>query len=153
MASRIVKAAFTVIIKHAGLIQSIRDIVDAIDELPLTTPPQDPTMKNLLRKWLAASRMRTWLVEKRKEIDDMAERNKQLAVSSSKAREENNSKKKVEEKKKEDKGKAKGIKKKEAARKEELTFQVSELFILNKFICYKFYKHIKAISPKLNHNS
>jgi len=35
-----------------------------------------PNLKNLLKKWHAASRMRTWLVEKRKDIDDLAERNK-----------------------------------------------------------------------------
>ena len=29
------------------------------------------TLKNLLKKWHAASRMRTWLVEKKKDIDDM----------------------------------------------------------------------------------
>lgn len=130
MASRIVKAAFAVIIKHAGLIDSFRDIIDSIDDLPLPTPVQDPTMKNLLRKWLAASRMRTWLVEKRKEIDDMAERNKQIAVSSTKKREESIKapRKKEEEKRKDDRGKNRPRKKKggESSRKEELTFQVIE---------------------------
>ena len=126
MASRIVKAAFAVIIKHAGLIDSFRDIVDSIDDIPLPTPVQDPTMKNLLRKWLAASRMRTWLVEKRKEIDDMAERNKQIAVSTTKKREEA-PRKKEEEKKKEERGRGRGRGRKkggESGRKEELTFQV-----------------------------
>jgi len=31
------------------------------------------TMKVLLKKWEAASRMRIWLVGKRKEIDELAE--------------------------------------------------------------------------------
>jgi len=39
-------------------------------------------LKNLVKKWGAASRMRIWLVEKRKDIDDMAERNKQVQQAS-----------------------------------------------------------------------
>ena len=39
----------------------------------------DSLLKNLQKKWNMASRMRTWLVEKRKDIDDVHEKNKQQA--------------------------------------------------------------------------
>lgn len=33
-------------------------------------------IKNLIKKWTSASRMRTWLIEKRKDVDDIAERSR-----------------------------------------------------------------------------
>ena len=36
----------------------------------------DKVIKNFVKKWGTASKMRTWLVEKKKEIDDLAEKNR-----------------------------------------------------------------------------
>lgn len=33
-------------------------------------------VQNFIKKWTSASRMRTWLVEKRKDIDEVAERSR-----------------------------------------------------------------------------
>lgn len=78
---KIVRAAFAVIIKHAGLLTQFQETVEDIDNI-ISQGKVDSTLKNFIKKWHAASRMRTWLVEKRKEIDDMAERNRQTAIAS-----------------------------------------------------------------------
>jgi len=77
--AKIVRAAFAVIIKHAGLMVQFQETVDDVDEI-VAQNRVDAILKNFIKKWHAASRMRTWLVEKRKEIDEIAERNKQNAV-------------------------------------------------------------------------
>lgn len=117
--TKIVRAAFAVIIKHAGLLSQFQETSDEIEEI-IAQNRVDTTMKNFVKKWLAASRMRTWLVEKRKEIDDMAERNRQNAIASKSIVPAKSSKKE----KKEVGGKKKPLAKKKATKKEtEITFQ------------------------------
>ena len=121
--AKIVRAAFAVIIKHAGLMVQFQETVDEVDEI-VTQNRVDATLKNFIKKWHAASRMRTWLVEKRKEIDEIAERNRQTAASAknSNLAKSSSSAAPVKKEKKEDKKKL--SKRKKPAKKEaEITFQ------------------------------
>ena len=78
-AARCVRAVFAVVVKHGGL---INDMAEAIQEIELEEVKKGkltPNLKNLVKKWQAASRMRTWLVEKKKDIDDSIEKSKHLS--------------------------------------------------------------------------
>eukprot|EP01017_Pseudomicrothorax_dubius_P029136 TRINITY_DN350_c0_g2_i5.p1 TRINITY_DN350_c0_g2~~TRINITY_DN350_c0_g2_i5.p1 ORF type:complete len:1561 (+),score=580.71 TRINITY_DN350_c0_g2_i5:124-4806(+) len=79
--AKVVRAAFAVIVKHAGLTFDVRGAIADLTLPEVLEGKPTPGLKNLGKKWAAASRMRTWLVEKRKEIDDMAERNKHLSTA------------------------------------------------------------------------
>ena len=93
-AEKLVRGAFAVIIKHAGLTYDFMDTAEKLDEfLP---GDKNNTMRSFVKKWQAASRMRTWLVEKRKDIDDLAERNRMLQKQISDVAKK---KKEIEEKK------------------------------------------------------
>ena len=83
--AKVVRAAYAVIIKHAGL---INDLKEAMIEVELFNEEKDKpsaNIKNLVKKWGAASRMRPWLVEKRKDIDDREEKLRQVTQSTTKA--------------------------------------------------------------------
>jgi len=78
-AARCVRAAFAVIVKHGGLINDINEGIKEIESEEVKKGKLTPNLKNLLKKWQAASRMRTWLVEKKKDIDDSIEKSKHLS--------------------------------------------------------------------------
>lgn len=75
IAEKLVRSAFACTIKHAGLTQEFIRVVQSIDEV-LEKSMHEKIMQNFIKKWAAASRMRTWLVEKRKDVDDIAERSR-----------------------------------------------------------------------------
>ena len=82
--SKCVRAAYAVIIKHSGL---TNDLKEAMIEVELGIDEKSkisPNIKNLVKKWGAASRMRSWLVERRKDIDDREEKLKQMAQATQK---------------------------------------------------------------------
>ena len=83
--SRLVRAAYAVIIKHGGLIHDLQEAMLEV-EVEDGKGKLSPNLKNLIKKWGAASRMRPWLVEKRKDIDDLEERRKQQQVATKKVK-------------------------------------------------------------------
>ena len=82
--SRVVRAAYAVAIKHAGLIHDLQEAMLEV-EVDDGKGKLSPNLKNLIKKWGAASRMRPWLVEKRKDIDDLEDRRKQQQLASKKS--------------------------------------------------------------------
>ena len=80
-ADKLVRSAFAVIVKHAGQTFDFYDLAMNFEKENLN-PESQAAIKKFVKKWQSASKMRTWLVEKRKDIDDMAERSRQIQVSS-----------------------------------------------------------------------
>ena len=81
---RCVRAAYSVIIKHAGLINDLKEAMIEVELWDEATGKPSPNLKNLVKKWASASRMRQWLVEKRKDIDDREEKLKQMTQATQK---------------------------------------------------------------------
>ena len=69
---KLVRAAFGVIIKHGNLLFKFRNCMDYCTGNEYSEIKMNDEIKEILKKWQAASRMRTWLVQKRKEIDEKA---------------------------------------------------------------------------------
>ena len=85
--SRIVRATFAVIVKHGGLINDLKEaMIDIEVDEDVKKGKLTPNLKNLLKRWHAASRMRPWLVEKRKDIDDLEDKRKNQQAAKSPAK-------------------------------------------------------------------
>ena len=121
-ADKIVRATFAVIIKHAGLTQEFFDCVEEVDKI-VESSRNDSTIKNFVKKWQSANRMRTWLVEKKKDIDDLAERNRQTTTAA--ASKKRAAPAKLEEKPaKAGRGGKKTVKRKKVQKEEEVMVEV-----------------------------
>lgn len=70
---KLVRAAFGVIVKHGNLTFKFENCMKSVYGKEYSEIEMTKTLKTLLKKWEAASRMRKWLVNKRKEIDELAE--------------------------------------------------------------------------------
>jgi alpha-tubulin suppressor-like RCC1 family protein len=89
-ADSLVRAAFSALLRHSDHTTDFERLLDRLefneenqectkesnDEAIIKSIEADHGFNIIYRKWVAASRMRTWLVEKKKNIDEMLEKNK-----------------------------------------------------------------------------
>lgn len=103
-ADRLVRAAFAALLRHSGQTNDFKKILDLIEFHEETYEDKDnidedrkidinsneklikeiknhPKFLSIYKKWQAASRMRTWLVEKKKNVDEALEKSKPSNVS------------------------------------------------------------------------
>ena len=126
-ADRLVRSAFVVFLRHAGLTQDFIDAMHNFEEFV----KNDFLVKKLSKKWHASSRMRPWLVEKRKDIDDLADKNKQQLQQQQQQREKQKAAAAAliaanELKKKENKASKKSKKKNEKEEEKVMEFKIEE---------------------------
>jgi hypothetical protein len=70
----LVRVAYAVILKHSGLINEFRNcLINKLD-----SDSHQKKINVFVKKLNQANRMRSWLIEKRKEIDEINEKNKVL---------------------------------------------------------------------------
>ncbi len=110
-ADKLVRAAYASLLRHSSQSQDFLELVSALElceenenaesseVIYYDLVSQHPKFMSLYKKWQAASRMRTWLIEKKKNVDEALERNKN--VSSNKKTAEEEQKEIAEEEKKE----------------------------------------------------
>lgn len=87
---RLVRAAFAALLRHSGQTREFEELLDFLEfgeenensEIQLDTETviakilTYPVTNSLYKKWQSASRMRSWLVEKNKNVDEALEKNK-----------------------------------------------------------------------------
>ena len=99
-ADKLVRAAFSALLRHSGQTLDFKMLFDYVelgehqedkeDDGDITEGiSKQASFLSLYKKWQAASRMRTWLVEKKKNVDEALEKSKGTSTVKSKKEEEN----------------------------------------------------------------
>ena len=105
---RITRAAFSVMVKFSDMFDDLSSVLDEIDMISSTTEPAQldqalkdqlrnhPNWEHLFKRWESASKMRSWISEKKK---NLAERiKKEVEADFSKKKKEQKEKEEKEEK-------------------------------------------------------